>query len=143
MISPEKGYSVEEIRGGLYWVTDGSYNTMFLVTDEGVVVIDAPPSIGANYLKAISEVTDKPIRYVIYSHSHLDHIGTVASIFRENATHIAHEDIAEELQRAHNQVQTTQDNLQVQPMPLPAHCKLVTRLYCSTIMEITTKKATF
>ena len=74
-IPPEKGYVVEEIRGGLYWVTDGSYNTMFMVTDEGVVVIDAPPSIGANYLKAIAEVTDKPINYVIYSHSHLDHIG--------------------------------------------------------------------
>ncbi len=121
MIPPEKGYLVEEIRGGLYWVTDGSYNTMFLVTDEGVVAIDAPPSIGANYLKAISEVTDKPIRYVIYSHSHLDHIGAAASIFPENATFIAHEDIAEELQRAHNQVQTTQDNLQFQPMPLPAY----------------------
>ena len=46
---------------------------MFLVTDEGVVAIDAPPSIGQNYLKAIAEVTDKPITYVIYSHAHLDH----------------------------------------------------------------------
>ena len=77
-IPPEKGYLVEEIRDGLYWVTDGSYNTMFLVTDEGVVAVDAPPSIGANYIKAISEVTDKPITYVIYSHSHLDHIGAAA-----------------------------------------------------------------
>lgn len=49
-IPPEKGYFVEEIRGGLYWVTDGSYNTMFLVTNEGVVAVDAPPSIGANYI---------------------------------------------------------------------------------------------
>ncbi len=120
-IPPEKGYLVEEIRGGLYWVTDGSYNTMFLVTDEGVVAIDAPPSIGANYLKAISEVTDKPVRYVVYSHSHLDHIGAAASIFPENATYIAHENIAEELQRAHNQVQTTEGNLQFQPIPLPAY----------------------
>ena len=94
-IPPEKGYLVEEIRDGLYWVTDGSYNTMFLVTDEGVVAVDAPPSIGANYLKAISEVTDKPITYVIYSHSHLDHIGAAASIFPENATYISHEAIAQ------------------------------------------------
>ena len=64
-IPPEKGYLVEEIREGLYSVTDGSYNTMFLVTDEGVVAIDAPPAIGANYLKAIAEVTDKQIKYVI------------------------------------------------------------------------------
>ena len=43
---PEKGYLVEEIRDNLYLVTDGSYNTIFLVTDEGVVAVDAPPSIG-------------------------------------------------------------------------------------------------
>ena len=97
-IPPKKGYFVEEIRGGLYWVTDGSYNTMFLVTDEGVVSVDAPPSIGANYIKVISEVTDKTITYVIYSHSLLDHIGAAVSIFPENATYVAHEAISEELQ---------------------------------------------
>jgi glyoxylase-like metal-dependent hydrolase (beta-lactamase superfamily II) len=123
-IPPEKGYLVEEIRGGLYWVTDGAYNTMFMVTDEGVVAIDAPPSIGANYLKAIAEVTDKPIKYVIYSHSHLDHIGAAASIFPENATYIAHEKVAEELQRAHQELQASaavgNNNTQFPPMQLPA-----------------------
>ena len=96
---PEKGYLVEEIRDNLYWVTDGSYNTVFLVTDEGVVAIDAPPSIGQNYLKAIAEVTDKPITHVIYSHAHLDHIGA-GGIFPKNATYIAHQDTASELKRA-------------------------------------------
>lgn len=122
-IPPEKGYLVEEIRGGLYWVTDGSYNSMFMVTDEGVVAIDAPPSIGDNYLKAIAEVTDKPISYVIYSHSHLDHIGAAASIFPENATFIAHEKVAEELQRAHEELQALTEvgnnNSQFPPMQLP------------------------
>jgi glyoxylase-like metal-dependent hydrolase (beta-lactamase superfamily II) len=124
-IPPEKGYFVEEIGGGLYWITDGSYNTMFLVTDEGVVAVDAPPSIGANYLKAIAEVTDKPIKYVIYSHSHLDHIGAAASIFPENATYIAHEKVAEELQRAHQELQASaavvgNNKTQFPPMQLPA-----------------------
>ena len=36
---PAKGYLVQEIRDHLYWVTDGSYNTMFLVTDKGVVAL--------------------------------------------------------------------------------------------------------
>ncbi|MGH9981339.1 MAG: MBL fold metallo-hydrolase, partial [Nitrososphaeraceae archaeon] len=72
---PSKGYLVEEIRDDLFWVTDGAYNTLFLVTDEGVVAVDAPPTIGKNYLKAISEVTDKNITHVIYSHAHIDHIG--------------------------------------------------------------------
>ena len=96
---PAKGYLVQEIRDHLYWVTDGSYNTMFLVTDKGVVAVDAPPSIGKNYLKAIAEVTDKPVTYVIYSHAHLDHIGA-AGIFPKNATFIAQQETAAELQRA-------------------------------------------
>jgi len=96
---PAKGYLVQEIRDHLYWVTDGSYNTMFLVTDKGVVAVDAPPSIGKNYLKAIAEVTDKPVTYVIYSHAHIDHIGA-AEIFPKNATFIAQQETAAELQRA-------------------------------------------
>ena len=96
---PAKGYLVQEIRDHLYWVTDGSYNTMFLVTDKGVVAVDAPPSIGKNYLKAIAEVTDKPVTYVIYSHAHIDHIGA-AGIFPNNATFIAQQETAAELQRA-------------------------------------------
>jgi len=96
---PAKGYLVQEIRDHLYWVTDGSYNTMFLVTDKGVVAVDAPPSIGKNYLKAISEVTNKPITYVIYSHAHIDHIGA-AGMFPKNATFIAQQETAAELQRA-------------------------------------------
>ena len=100
-VIPSKGYLVEEIRDGLFWITDGAYNTMFLVTDEGVVAVDAPPTIGKNYLKAISEVTDKPITHVIYSHAHIDHIGA-AGMFPKNAVIIAQEETAEEFQRAKN-----------------------------------------
>jgi glyoxylase-like metal-dependent hydrolase (beta-lactamase superfamily II) len=96
---PSKGYLVEEIRDGLFWVTEGAYNTIFLVTDDGVVAVDAPPTIGKNYLKAISEVTDKPITHVIYSHAHIDHIGA-AGVFPENTVIIAQEETAAELQRA-------------------------------------------
>jgi glyoxylase-like metal-dependent hydrolase (beta-lactamase superfamily II) len=96
---PAKGYLVQEIRDQLYWVTDGSYNTMFVVTDKGVVAVDAPPTIGNNYLKAIAEVTDKPVTHVVYSHAHLDHIGA-AGIFPKNATFIAQQETAAELQRA-------------------------------------------
>ena len=96
---PSKGYLVEEIQDGLFWVTDGVFDTIFLVTDEGVIAVDAPPSIGKNYLKAISEVTDKPITHVIYSHAHIDHIGA-AGMFPKNAVIIAQEETTAELQRA-------------------------------------------
>ena len=45
-VDPDKGYFVEEIDDGLYWVTEGTYHVMFLTTGEGVIVVDAPPSIG-------------------------------------------------------------------------------------------------
>ena len=91
-----KGYLVEEISDGLYWVSDGAYNTMFLTTGQGVIAVDAPPSIGENYLNAIKEVTDEPITHVIYSHAHNDHIGS-AHIFPDDAIYISHSEIANTL----------------------------------------------
>jgi glyoxylase-like metal-dependent hydrolase (beta-lactamase superfamily II) len=100
-IPSDKGYLVQEIGNQLYSVSDGSYNVMFMVTDQGVVAIDAPPTLGDKYLRAIAEVTDKPVSHVIYSHAHLDHIGA-AGIFPQNATFIAQQETANELQRAMN-----------------------------------------
>ena len=72
---PAAGYLVGEIRGGLYWITDGVYQCLFLVTGQGVIVVDAPPSIGPNLLKAIASVTSEPVTHLVYSHLHADHIG--------------------------------------------------------------------
>jgi len=95
-IDPEKGYFVVEIADGLYWLSDGGYQVMFLTTGEGVIVVDAPPSLGERYLDAVAEVTDEPITHVIYSHIHKDHIGA-ANQFPDDATIIAHEDTANHL----------------------------------------------
>ena len=96
---PSKGYLVGELGDNLYSVTDGAYNTMFLVTEKGVVAVDAPPSLGQKYLKAIAEVTNKPVNYLIYSHAHIDHIGA-AGLFPKNLSVIAQEETARELQSA-------------------------------------------
>ena len=53
---------------------------MFLVYDDGVVVVDAPPPFAQHIRSAIAEVTNKPITHVIYSHSHIDHIGGTSSL---------------------------------------------------------------
>lgn len=97
-IPPEKGYFVQEIRGGLYWVTDGLYNTMFLVSSKGVIAVDPLPNLGERYLKAIAEVTDQPVTHVIYSHEHTDHIAA-AYLFPKSALFIAQRKTAEILER--------------------------------------------
>ncbi|MGI5239241.1 MBL fold metallo-hydrolase [Dactylosporangium sp. CA-139066] len=88
------GYFVGPVAGNLYWVTDGFYQSMFLTTAEGVVVVDAPPTIGRNLLRAIEEVTSarrRPSRvtHLVYSHSHADHIGA-AAIFGNGVKRVAH-----------------------------------------------------
>ncbi len=72
--APKGRYETRPLGDGFYWVTDGAYSTMFAVSSEGVIACDAPPTLGENYLRAIAEVTDKPVRYLVYSHEHVDHI---------------------------------------------------------------------
>ena len=96
MVDQQMGYLVEEIGDGLYWLTEGVYQTMFLTTGEGVIIIDAPPSIGENILKAVASVTDEPITHVIYSHTHSDHIGA-AGLYPAGVAIIAHEATAAHL----------------------------------------------
>jgi glyoxylase-like metal-dependent hydrolase (beta-lactamase superfamily II) len=96
-VDPEKGYFAEEIADGVYWVTEGVYQVMFVVSDEGVIVVDAPPSMGAGVVSAIAEVTDQPITHVIYSHSHADHIAGAGN-YPADATYIAHADTASQLE---------------------------------------------
>ena len=37
----EQGYYVPRFERNLYWVTDGTYNSAFLTTDDGVVLLAA------------------------------------------------------------------------------------------------------
>jgi glyoxylase-like metal-dependent hydrolase (beta-lactamase superfamily II) len=78
-----QGYFVGRISGHLYWVTDSFYQAMFLATHEGVVLVDAPPTLGHNLLRAIQDVTQATgttsrVTHLIYSHNHADHIGAAA-----------------------------------------------------------------
>ena len=52
----EQGYYVGRVEGNLYWITDGTYQSAFLTTREGVVLFDAPPSIGHNIQRAVDEI---------------------------------------------------------------------------------------
>ncbi len=94
---PEAGYVLDELADGIFWLGDGSYQTMFVVTDEGVIAVDAPPTLGNNILRAIDRVTKKPVTHVVYSHHHSDHCGAM-SIYPETATRYAHSATAQRLE---------------------------------------------
>ena len=97
---PAEGYLVEEIAGGLYWVTDGLYHSIFLPTGEGVILVDAPPTLGPNLTAAIASVTDEPVTHLVYSHHHTDHIGAAAQ-FAGTAI-VAHEETLALLTRSND-----------------------------------------
>lgn len=72
-----KGYLVKAIKPNVYVITDGAYQSMFVTTGKGVILFDAPPSFGQHIKKAVAEVTKEPIRKLVYSHAHVDHIAGV------------------------------------------------------------------
>jgi glyoxylase-like metal-dependent hydrolase (beta-lactamase superfamily II) len=78
-VDPKLGYAVKEMGGGVYVISDNGWQSAFLVTNEGVIVFDAPASFGKSIPSAIAKITDKPIKMLIYSHIHKDHIGGAAA----------------------------------------------------------------
>ena len=92
----EQGYYVGRVERNLYWVTDGTYQSAFLTTSDGVVVLDAPPTTGHNIQRAVDEIAaangvSNKVNYLIYSHHHADHVGA-SSLFDKDVTRIGHEE---------------------------------------------------
>jgi glyoxylase-like metal-dependent hydrolase (beta-lactamase superfamily II) len=67
-------------------------NAGFVVTNDGVVVFDAlgTPELGRAMIAAIARVTPKPIRRVVVSHYHADHIYGLQALKAAGATIWAH-----------------------------------------------------
>jgi Metallo-beta-lactamase superfamily len=78
-----------------YAMRIGGYSTLFITTDEGVIVVDPisgggnSPNNSAAIEAAIATVTDQPVRYMIYSHSAQDH-GSGADVFADTAELVGH-----------------------------------------------------
>lgn len=82
----------QQIVGNLFEVCLDGCNAVFLVTDSGVVVVDAgmSPMDGHQLKASIASVTDKPVKYIILTHHHFDHVGGV-QVFLPDARVIAQE----------------------------------------------------
>jgi glyoxylase-like metal-dependent hydrolase (beta-lactamase superfamily II) len=88
----EQGYYVGRVEKNLYWVTDATYQAAFLTTRDGVVLFDAPPTIGHNLQRAIDQVAAESgvpskVTHLVYSHHHADHLGA-SSLFGKDVVRI-------------------------------------------------------
>jgi glyoxylase-like metal-dependent hydrolase (beta-lactamase superfamily II) len=79
---------------GVYVFRNGGAQSMFIVTKDGVIATDPigyqrPEGVN-DYIAEIKKVTDKPIKYLIYSHHHFDHISGGKPFKDAGARVIAH-----------------------------------------------------
>jgi glyoxylase-like metal-dependent hydrolase (beta-lactamase superfamily II) len=85
----------------VYIFRNGNHQAMFVVTSEGVIATDpvayGRPQGGAAYVAEIRKVTDKPIKILIYSHHHYDHIAGGQAFKDAGAKIIAHKRAKERL----------------------------------------------
>src|SRR5262245_57946346 len=81
-----------KVSDSCYRVRNGQWYGLFYVTPEGIVLVDPISTDVAAWLK--TQLADRfpgvPVRYVIYSHSHWDHIEGGAA-FAETAKFVAQE----------------------------------------------------
>ena len=104
---------LQQVAPDLYFFwNDVSSNALFLVTDEGVLVVDAQqhPADARRLLGLIRTVTDKPIRWLVVTHAHGDHFLGNPVFKAEGATIISHRDTRAMMQKYYaDEVQRRQD----------------------------------
>lgn len=81
---------IAQLAKDVYLFRHQAHQALFVVTPDGVIVTDPINQEAAAWLHAeLRKLTDQPVRYVIYSHHHNDHI-TGGRIFAEQALVISH-----------------------------------------------------
>jgi glyoxylase-like metal-dependent hydrolase (beta-lactamase superfamily II) len=81
----------------VYLFRNGNHQAIFIVTKAGVIATDpvahGRPTGGQQYVDEIKKVTDQPIKYLIYSHHHYDHIAGGKAFKDAGATIVAHKNV--------------------------------------------------
>jgi len=92
---PKAGATVEKIRElkpNLYMIAGGGANTLGRVTPEGLIVVDTKNPGGDNFARVMEEirtVSQAPVKYVLNTHHHPDHVGNNKQFIDAGATVIA------------------------------------------------------
>ena len=90
----DEGFFVGRVERNLYWVTDGVYVSAFVTTPDGVILLDAPASIGGNLRRAVDQVAaengiSNRVTHLVHSHHHADHAAG-SGLFGRDVVRIGH-----------------------------------------------------
>ena len=81
---------ITKLADDVYLFRHQFHQAIFITTPKGVIVTDPISADAAAWLNVeIKKLTDQPVRYVIYSHHHNDHI-TGGSVFAGQAIFVSH-----------------------------------------------------
>ncbi|MBI3635657.1 MAG: MBL fold metallo-hydrolase, partial [Candidatus Rokubacteria bacterium] len=91
---PPPLFATTKVTDNVYIFRYGGHQSMFVVTPEGVIATDPiayrRPQAAVTYLAEIRKITSAPVKYVIYSHHHYDHIEGGKPFKDAGATFLAH-----------------------------------------------------
>ncbi len=83
--------SISNITGDLYRFQNNNHYSVFLVTDEGIIVTDPISKEAAAWLNdQLKKRFNKPVKYLVYSHDHADHISG-GEVFGDEVIVVGHE----------------------------------------------------
>jgi cyclase len=90
---PEEVFQLKPLRGGVYALFGRGGNIGFLAGRDAVLVVDSQfKDLAPGIVAQIKSVTDRPIRYLVNTHHHGDHVGG-NEVFRQFAVIIAHDNV--------------------------------------------------
>ena len=90
--APVTGYEVTQVGPGYYTFRYTGTRNVFLVTSDGVIVTDPIEPAAARVLREeIRKITPLPVKYVVYSHQHWDHVMGGQLFKDEGAVFVSHE----------------------------------------------------
>src|SRR5215475_1975638 len=90
-----KGQEIGKLTGEVYYARMDDYVSAFMVTSEGIVLVEPIGTDMARWLKTeLARRFKVPVRYVIYSHSHWDH-ASGGALYAHTSRFVGHENMLE------------------------------------------------
>jgi len=96
--SPSSAITVSKVTGNIYLLQgQGGGNIVVSVGEDGVLMVDTQTSkIAVSVQKALTEITDRPVKFIVNTHYHSDH--TDGNLLFKDAVIVAHDNVRKRLE---------------------------------------------